>query len=257
MITSDLGARSVALARASSQAVPGWTGRCVGGTCPSPPPSRGAGEERAAGSQLRILTHPGSRAAPTASYKRLQFRAATGCPPGFASGHNAWFRIGGKRPKRRKTCRSLHPGKVCRALSQRAQGFSSGKPDSDFHPQDKHIALPALCFFRPDPRKQISAASVPGAGVCCSTAAGCLPWLAPASPLPHRGRAAVPALLPHWGFNCGHAGFSTRTHSPGVTGLHREQEVRDVYKAMFKGLHGLQFGLPVVHQEVPQATSVS
>lgn len=184
----------------------------------------GFGEERGAGSQLCILAHPGSQAAPRAGCKLMQFRAALRRTPSFTGGHNVWSRIGGKQPKRRKTCRPLHPSKVCQALPQHTQGFSSGKPNSDFHPQDKHITLPALCFFRPDPRKPPSVASVQGRGALqhgcrlspslCLPVAACAPQGCRLFPTESYSPTALSSLLPCWGFNCDHADFSTRIQSP-------------------------------------------
>lgn len=238
MIISDAGACSAVVAQCLLQShagldLWGW---------PAHRTSRqmGFGKQRGAGSQLCVLAHPSSWVAPRAGCKLVQLRAAIRCTPSFASGHVWSSRVGGKQPKRRKTCHSLHRSKACWALPQHAQEFSSGKPDSDFHPQDKHITSPALCFYRPDPWKNPSVTSVQGRGAlqrgCRLALSLCLPVAAhvlhgcclfpPESCSP----TALSSLLPRWGFSCSHLhpGSHTR-HSPGwlpSTGNRRSERLQ-------------------------------
>lgn len=192
MIISDAGARSVAAAPCFLQShagldLWGWPDHRTSWRS-------GFGKERGEGSQLCVLAHPSSRVAPRAGCKLVQFRAAIRCTLSFASGHVRSPWVGGKQPKRRKTCHSLHPSKACWALPQHAQGLSCGKPDWDFHPQEKCTTSPALCFYRPDPWKNPSVTPVAGQG-CAAVwlQAVSLPLLACGSPC-----AAGLLPLPRW-----------------------------------------------------------
>ncbi|KAM9627952.1 uncharacterized protein ACIBXB_017581 [Morphnus guianensis] len=121
-------------------------GTALGGTCPSHLPATGLwGPEGSRQPAPRPGTSRQPSSPPGAGWKLVRFRAATRCTPSFASGHKVRSRIGGKQPKRRKTCHPLHPTKVRPAPPQRAQGFRSGKPDSDFSSsRQTHCFLPAF-----------------------------------------------------------------------------------------------------------------
>lgn len=249
-----------------------WAGQGSAWGGPAHPTSQqwGFGEEREAGRQLCVLAHPGSWAVPGAGCKLVHFRAAMRYIPSFARGHSVWSQIGGKQPKRRKTCHSLHPNKACWELHQHAQGFSTGNSDPDLPSQDKHnlsALFSDLMLGKP------SAASVQGRGVLQH---GCR--LSPFLPLLARGSLwatgccllpgescspmALSFLLPCWEFSCGHTDCSTHPEPTVITQgdwFPQKTEAPRAYKGTTcesKGLHSLQFGSPMVHQEVPQETSV-
>lgn len=251
---------------------PCWAGpgAAWGGPCPSHL-SNGALGKRGKQADSSVSWHI-SWAAPGAGCKLVQFRAAMRYILSFANGHNVWCQIGSKQPKKRKTCHSLHPNKVCWELHQHTQGFSTGNPDLDFPFQDKHNTLSAL-FSDPMLGKP-SAASVQGRGVLQH---GCRLFLLSLfaclwQPVRHRmlplpwwelqshGTLLSAAMLgiqlwPHRFFH------PSRAHSQKTLGdwFPQKTEAPRAYKGTsceFKGLCSLQFGLPMVHQEVPQETSV-
>lgn len=237
---------------------------------PIPPQQWGFVGEREAGRQLCVLAYPGSWAAPRAGCKLVQFRAAMRYILSFASGHNAWSQIGGEQPKKRKTCRSLHPNKVCWELYQHAQEFSTGNPDPDFPSQDKHINLSAL--FSDLMLGKPSAASVQGRGVLQH---GCrLSLLSPFAclwqPVSHRMLPLPPWELHSHGILLSAAMLGIQLQPHRFSHPHPEPTLKTLgdwfpqkteapraYKGTsyeFKGLHSLQFGLPMLHQEVLQET---
>lgn len=167
---------------------PCWAGLGTAWGGPARPTShqRGLGEEREAGRQICVLAHPGSWAAPGAGCKLVQFRAAMRYILSFASGHNVWSQTGGKQPKKRKACFSLHPNRVCWELHQHTQGFSTWNPDPDFPSRDKHITLSAP-FSDPMLGKP-SAASVQDRGVLQHGCRFCLlsPFACLWQPVSHR-----------------------------------------------------------------------
>lgn len=119
----------------------------------------GFGDRRGAGSQLHVLAHAGSRAAPlepagnSCGLEELQdIHQALPAAATFGLKLEANSQRGGK------TCHPLYPTKVRLAPPQRTQGFSSGKPDSDFSSsRQTHRFLPAfsdqiLGTSHPEPR---------------------------------------------------------------------------------------------------------
>lgn len=70
---------------------------------------------------------------------------------------------------------------------------------------------------------------------------------------------ALSTPLPRWGFSCSHLHPELTPIAQGDCLSQKTGGLMRGYKGMsyqFQGLHGLQFVLPMVHQEVPQETSV-
>lgn len=193
-----------------------------------------------AGRQLCVLAHSGSWAAPGAGCKLVQFRAAMRYILSSASGHNVWAQIGGKQPKKRKSCHSLHPNSVLRTAPAclRIQHWESW-PRLSFSRQTQHF----FCtFFRPDARKALCC---PSAGQGCAAA-----WLqALLSPFACLWQPVRMLPLPWWELqshgtllSAAMLGIQLRTHrffhpsrahtqNPWVIDFHRNQKLQELPRA--------------------------